>query len=76
MSAMVTETLRKKGSPLVDVNQHGWQIQSEPASWTTPNDISGKPNAPDRTEMMELQCSTTNFPAMTHSSGEPNSKTQ
>jgi len=66
MCVMVTGTLRKKGLPLVDVNQPDWQIWQH----------SGKPNAAAHTGMMEQQCSTTNFPAMTCSNGEPNSKTQ
>jgi len=41
---------------------------------TTPNHTSGKPNGTACAEMMTLQCSTTNFPTMTHSSGEPNSQ--
>jgi len=56
--------------------QPGRQIQQVPASQTTSNHISGKPNVVAHAEMMQLQCTTTNFPTMTCSSGEPNSKTQ
>jgi len=40
------------------------------------SDTSGKPNVAAYAKMMERQHSTTNFPTMTCSSGEPNSKTQ
>jgi len=76
MSGMVTVSLRKKGSPLVDVDQHGWQIQHAHTSPTTPNHTSGKPNAAADKKMMEQQHSTTDFHAMMCSSGEPNFKIQ
>jgi len=76
VSPTVTETLRKKGQPLVDMNQHGWQFQQEPASQTTQNHTSGKPNAVGGAEMTEQPHQTTNFPTMTCSSEEQNSRTQ
>jgi len=71
---MVTETQKRKLSGLVDMNQLGWQIQQGSAAQTTQNHTSGKPNDVTCAEMMEQQHSTTNFPMLTHSRGEPNSK--